>query len=109
MGSDSDRSSEGENVEGETDTEGEGELDECVTIAFSYISPATGDRLAVYAPVTLNSLTGFSFDQLASSSLDGFLVDNTIDLDIDFNADACGPEAMGDYFTMEMNMYYEQT
>lgn len=100
-------SDEGVNSEAETDTTGEGELDDCLMMRVSYKD--LGGNIVEVQPYTLFSeLENIFIDEDSFSPLDNLLQITTVNLTFDFSADACGNEAMGDTVTFDLNFYYEQ-
>jgi hypothetical protein len=47
-------------------------------------------------------------DEQNFSPLDNLLQTKIVNLNLDFSADACGNEAMGDTVSFDLNFYYEQ-
>lgn len=99
-------SDEGVNSEAETDTEGEGELDDCIMIRASYLDGA--NEIEVMPYTTLANLAGSFIDEESNSSLDQALQIRTVNLNLDFSADACDNAAMGDNIAFDLAFYYEQ-
>lgn len=100
-------SDEGVNTEAETDTEGDGELAECLMMRVSYLD-LNNEEVEVQPFTSFPQLEGMFIDEQNFSSLDDLLQITTVNLDFDFSADACGNEAMGDTVTFDLNFYYEQ-
>jgi hypothetical protein len=99
-------SDEGINSEAETDTEGDGELADCLMMRVSYMD---GDNEVEVQPYTsFPVLEGMFIDEQNFSPLDNRLQVVSVNLNLDFSADACGNEAMGDSVTFDLNFYYEQ-
>jgi len=99
-------SDEGVNSEAETDTEGEGELDDCIMIRASYLEGGVEQEVMPYT--SLADLSGTFIDEQSNSALDQLLQIKTVNLDLDFSADACDNAAMGDNIAFDLDFYYEQ-
>lgn len=99
-------SDEGVNSEAETDAEGEGELDDCIMIRASYLDGA--NEIEVMPFTSLADLTGTFIDEASNSLLDQALQISTVNLNLDFSADACDNAAMGDNIAFDLAFYYEQ-
>ncbi len=99
-------SDEGINSEAETDTEGEGELADCLMMRVSYMDGANEVEVQPYTSFPV--LEGMFIDEENFSPLDNRLQITSVNLNLDFSADACGNEAMGDTVTFDLNFYYEQ-
>jgi hypothetical protein len=85
-------SDEGINTEAETDVEGDGELDDCLMMRVSYMD---GDNEVEVQPYTSFPILEEMFiDEQNFSPLDNRLQITSVNLNLDFSADACGNEAM---------------
>jgi hypothetical protein len=99
-------SDEGVNSEAETDTEGDGELDDCLMMRVSYMDGVNEVEVLPYTSFPV--LEEMFIDEENFSPLDNRLQTTSVNLNFDFSADACGNEAMGDNVTFDLNFYYEQ-
>ena len=100
-------SDEGINTEAETDTEGEGELADCLMMRVSYLDSAN-NVVEVQPYTSFPVLQEMFIDEQSSSPLDNRLQTTIVNLSFDFSADACDNAAMGDTVTFDLNFYYEQ-
>ncbi|HNV44862.1 hypothetical protein KBB59_02890 [Candidatus Woesebacteria bacterium] len=100
-------SGEGVNTEAETDIEGVGELADCLMMRVSYLDMANHE-VEVQPYTSFTQLQTMFIDEQNFSPLDDLLQTTTVNLKLDFNADACGNEAMGDTVAFDLNFYYEQ-
>lgn len=92
-----------ENPEGETDILGEGELDDCAEVQLVFDDNMGTEILAL--PFTTLSEIGEIDSGL--TSIDG-LVDGGARMNLQLRTDACGPEAMGDAFDLDLTFHLDQ-
>jgi len=95
------------NTEAETYIEGVGELADCLMMRVSYLDMANHE-VEVQPYTSFTQLQTMFIDEQNFSPLDDLLQTTTVNLKLDFNADACGNEAMGDTVAFDLNFYYEQ-
>ena len=100
-------SDEGINTEAETDTEGDGELADCLMMRVSYLD-GSSNEIEVQPYTSFPDLEAMFIDEQSFSPLDTRLQTTTVNLNFDFSADACDNAAMGDTVTFDLNFYYEQ-
>lgn len=100
-------SGEGVNTEAETDIDGVGELADCLMMRVSYLDLANNE-VEVQPYTSFAELQTMFIDEQNFSPLDNLLQTKIVNLNLDFSADACGNEAMGDTVSFDLNFYYEQ-
>jgi hypothetical protein len=100
-------STEGENPESETDTTGEGELDDCaeVWLGFTNIeNPAlTAQSLDWTVINTISPVETFW-----GNSVDAWINARIAQFTLKLRNDNCGPEAMGDGFDLDLIFHLDQ-
>ena len=104
MEANSSNSLELDNPEGETDILGEGELDDCAEVQIVFDDDAGTEVLAMpFSPI---SALG-SIDSNIGSQIDA-LVDAGARMNLQLRTDACGNEAMGDAFDLDLVFHLDQ-
>lgn len=99
-------SGEGDNPEAETDILGDGELESCAEIKMGFFDPQGAETLLFdFTPVA--AAVG-SHDQLVGSVIDALIEAGATNFNIEMRTDACGNEAMGDQFDVDLIFYLDQ-
>ncbi len=92
---------EGENPEAETNTEGEGEADDCIQLLVSVTDPDHEEEVLVNS--ALSAMTT-EYDQDVQTVVDDMVNNGNATMKLRFYSGNCGSEAMGD--TVDMNLLF---
>lgn len=98
-------SSEGDNPEPETDITGDGELEECAEVSLVFGDGLENRVLLDFTPMALATTV---LDAAADTQIDQWVADGTAKMRLLMRTDACGPEAMGDQFEMDLMFFLDQ-
>ena len=100
-------SQEGENPEGETDTEGEGELIDCADVRLSFVDDV-GQEVVVFDSMPLTSyLRTYDYAEV-NSAVDEMVNMSTAKMKVQMRIDNCGKESMADSFDIDMVFHLDQ-
>lgn len=100
-------STEGTNSEAEPDTEGEGELDDC--IEFKIVFTNGGNEQVLFDWSFLPAIEGIIHEQaMSTNEIDYWVNTGVATMKLFARVDSCGNEAMGDQLLMNTKFYLSQ-
>jgi len=98
---------EGENPEGETNKEGDGEADTCIQLLLAVNAPGYDEQ--VLANDSLANLAEIELDDPDNTILDEMVNSNEATLTIRVNSSSCGMESMGDTVDLDLIFNLEES
>lgn len=103
-----DSSTEGINPEAETDTEGEGELDDCIEFRVVFDNGASEEVWFDWSNLT--DIEGFIHNEgFMDGETDYWVNCGIANMKLQARTHNCGNEAMGDQFLMNIKFYFDET
>jgi len=99
-------STEGDNPEPETDTTGEGELDDCAEIWINFTNNENTQEAQVIDWTTINTVD--TLETFWGNSVDAWVGVGTAIFNLKLRTDNCGPEAMGDGFDLDLMFHLDE-
>lgn len=100
-------SQEGDNPEAETDTEGEGDLENCTELRIVFYNDSTGEEFELFDFTPIGDLVG-GHEEHSGSDVDALVESNLAIMNLQARMDNCGNEAMGDSFDLDLAFHLQQ-